>query len=390
MTSVMPKQAAPVVTAAMRTKAQDNIKKAKVQLVLHQPFFASIILKRKIDIKDEVQTAYVTASGHIVCGTAFTAGLTVPEVVFLLAHEAMHYAMLHHMRRSFRKQKPWNVSCDYVINDILSSSGVGKQIEGTLRKDNAKDFTAEQLYDEQQGGGGKGGDQYEPGNGWDDMSDDGLGDIDDAQIEDIKRELIQARTAAKAQGKMPAALEGLIDSIINPITPWFQILERFMMDMIKQGYSFRRPNKRYVVHDIYLPSYDKLPRMGTLVVQSDESGSISDKFLQHFAGHFNKMLDVCKPERVILLHTDTRVAKMEEFTVEDFPVKFKSYAGGGTNMEAGFDFLETEGIVPDVFVCLTDMYTDFTQAPDYPVVWLSTTKDAVAPYGETIYYEVTE
>jgi predicted metal-dependent peptidase len=87
---------------------------------------------------------------------------------------------------------------------------------------------------------------------------------------------------------------------------------------------------------LYLPSADKKPAMGTMVVQIDESGSIGNDELAHFAGHLNKMLETCTPERLIVLHTDTRVAKVEEFTVEDFPVKLKSYAGGGKMNVAGY------------------------------------------------------
>jgi predicted metal-dependent peptidase len=241
----------PTVTPAMRNKAEDNLKKAKVQLVLHQPFFASIILRRAITIDDTVPTAYVTASGKIVVGTEFSSKLTVQEMVFLLAHEAMHYAMMHQMRLGHRKHRPWNIACDKVINDILKQSHVGTPMKEGVFQDGAREFTAEQLYSEDEGGdGGKPSDDnpYEPGNGNDDLSPEGSDEVDEEQIEEIKRELIQARTAAKAQGKMPAAMEGIIQDIINPTTPWHQLLERFMLNLIKSGYSFRRPNKRYINH----------------------------------------------------------------------------------------------------------------------------------------------
>lgn len=382
-------QAPPKVTPALRAKAETTFKKAKVQLVLHQPFFASIVLNRKITIDDKVPTAYITANGKIVLGTAFVASLTVAETAGLLAHEAMHYAMMHHLRRGWRKPRPWNIAGDKVINDILIASGMQLPKDGVFQK-GAKDHKAEDLYDENEGGSNGQGDEYEPGSGNDDMSDEGAGEVDSEQIEEIKRELIQASTAAKAQGKMPAGMEGIIEEIVNPPTPWHQLLERFMLLLIKQNVSFRRPNKRFVGHDLYLPSTDRQPRMGTLVVQSDESGSISDKMLQHFAGHFNKMVEQCRPERIILLHTDTEVAKAEEFECEDLPIQFKQYAGGGTDMSAGFRWCEENGIEPDVFVTLTDGLTPWGEPPGYPVVWLITEKGIEAPHGESIYYEVTE
>jgi predicted metal-dependent peptidase len=51
-------------------------------------------------------------------------------------------------------------------------------------------------------------------------------------------------------------------------------------------------------------------------------------------------------------------------------------------MEAGFTYLDEQGIEPDVFVCLTDGYTDFHEAnaPAYDVVWCIST-DVVPSYG---------
>lgn len=390
MTSVMAASAPPPVvppTAMDRAKAADNLRKAKVQLVIQQPFFASIILKRTIDIRDDVPTAYVTPIGKIVIGTAFLARLTVQQTMGLLAHETMHYAMLHHVRVGWRKPRAANIAMDKVINDILKHSGFELPPEGIFQ-DGARDYAWEQLYDENEGGGGGYG-PYQPGNGTDDLSAEGINDVTSEQIEEIKQELSQALSVAKNKGDIPAGMERLINDIINPRTPWFQLLERYMTQLIRSGQSWRRPNKRFACHDIYLPTYDMTPHMGTIVVVSDESGSVGEKERQHFAGHFNKILEVCKPERVILLHVDTVVHKAEEFTMEDCPIVFKTYAAGGTHMPVAFDWVAKEGIEPDCMVFLTDGETDYGDAQDYPVIWLITT-DCVASHGETIPYEVLE
>lgn len=376
------------VTAVMRAKAEDNLKKAKVQVILYQPFFACIILRLVIEIKDDVATAYCTAAGKIVVGTAFAAKLTVKQLVGVLAHEAMHYAMLHHLRVGWRKPRPANIAMDKVINDILIASGMELPPEGIFQ-DGARDYAWEQLYDENEGGGGGDG-PYTPGTGNDDLSNEGAGDVTPEQIEGIKRVLIQARQAAAKQGTLPAGLEKLIEEIINPVTPWFVLLERFMLLQIKAGTSWKRPNKRFVGHDLYLPSIDTQPKMGTLVIQSDESGSIDVLTTTHWNGHINALIELCRPESVIVLHTDTVVAKAEEFEASDYPIAFKTYAAGGTDMTAGFRWCADNGVEPDVFVCLTDGYTPFGEAPGYPVVWLITTHGIEAPHGETIYYEITE
>lgn len=381
------------VSPALRAKAVDNLSKAKVQLVIHQPFFASVVCRRDIVIDDKVPTAYCTPRGKIVLGTAFFAGFTVAECVFILAHESMHYALMHHMRCGWRDKRRANVAMDKVINDILKEANVGTPVKEGVYLDGASQYAWEQLYDDEENKDDGKGPQgpYTPGQGNDDLGqDDGAGEeLSPEEVEGIKRELLQARNAAKSVGKMPVSMDGLIEKMIKPITPWHQLTERFMLLQIKTGVSWRRPNKRFVGQDIYLPSYDIQPRMGTVVIQMDESGSIGDKELQHFSGHINSIIEVCRPERVIVLHTSTEVAHVEEFTAEDYPIDFKSHTTGGTDMTAGFDWVKEHGEEPDVFITLTDGYTPFGEAPGYPVLWLITT-DVIAEHGETIPYQITE
>lgn len=380
------------ITQAMRDKVALNLKKARVQLALHHPFFAQIVLNRKLTLADDVPTAYITSRGHITLGVRFAAAINVQQLVFLLSHEAMHFALLHTLRLKHRLPRKWNVAGDAVINDVLISSSVGEFIDGGVNMPGSKDKTSEKVYDElpDQDGGGKG--VYVPGEGWNDLKvdDEQLDEATMREIEEqIKVELSQASQVAKMQGKLPVGVESLLDEIINPPTPWHKLLEPYMMALVNSDYSFRRPRKSMMAAcNIYLPTTDRVPAMGTVVIQSDESGSIGDAERQHFGGHINAILERCRPERVIVLHTDTQVHKVEEFTLDDLPIQFKTYACGGTDMCAGLEWVEKNGIEPEVFITLTDGYTPFPDKdPSYPLVWLITT-DVKAPVGDTIPYEI--
>jgi predicted metal-dependent peptidase len=202
-------------------------------------------------------------------------------------------------------------------------------------------------------------------------------------------EIAQAAQAAKAQGKMPAALAKIIADLIDPGTPWHEILERYMTSYTRGDYTWSRPNRRFA--DIaYLPSTGKVAEMGEIVVQVDVSGSISQRELAHYNGHLSRIIEQCNPERVHVLYVDTAVCKHQVFEQGE-EVTLEFYSGGGTDMEAGFDFIAKEGIDPEVFVCLTDGYTDFNvaNAPSYPVLWCISS-DIVAPYGENIHFSLEE
>jgi len=62
-----------------------------------------------------------------------------------LAHEVMHPALHHHVRRSGRDPKRWNVACDYAINPLLVDAGLSLP-EGVLIDDRFRGMSAEQIY----------------------------------------------------------------------------------------------------------------------------------------------------------------------------------------------------------------------------------------------------
>jgi predicted metal-dependent peptidase len=141
---------------------------------------------------------------------------------------------------------------------------------------------------------------------------------------------------------------------------------------------------------MYMPSVARQPAMGEVVIQVDVSGSISRQELAYYNGHLSRIVAQCRPTKVYVLYTDTEVVRFEEFE-QDTEVKLEFYSGGGTDMEAGFNYLAEKGISPNVFICLTDGYTGFNtdKEPPYPVVWCISS-NVEAPYGETIHFEMEE
>lgn len=380
------------ITPAMRAQAETVLKKGKVRLAIDHPFFSTMLMKANVTLDDKIPTACVNAHGHIRIGTAFASQRTVHEMMFVLAHEILHPALLHFSRRKHRDPYEWNVAGDKGINDTLKQAGF-TLVEGAIYQAGASQHITEDLYKEPDPNGGGQRKVYVAGEGANDMDDSEA--MDDATAREVEEQwrvtVAQARNVAKAQGKMPAGLDKIVDRIVSPITPWHKLLERFMTSLVKGDYSWRRPNKRMIGNGLYFPSHNLVPQMGTVVIQSDESGSIGDKEREHFAGHINKILETCRPEKVIVLHTDTQVHKhVDEYTLQDLPIKFTTYCCGGTDMTAGIKWCADNGVEPEVFITLTDGYTPWpNKAPGYPLIWLITT-DVKAPVGDTIRYEITD
>ena len=199
-------------------------------------------------------------------------------------------------------------------------------------------------------------------------------------------DIAEAAQAARMQGKLPAHLERLVDQILAVRTPWYDILSRFMENVSNQDYSWSRPNRRFVAGGMYLPSMRNEATMGEMAIMVDTSGSVSAKELALFGGHINRVLETCKPEKLHVIYADARVNKHVEFTPDDFPITLEAIGGGGTDFRPAFDYLEEHGIEPACAIYLTDMYGDFGEERDYPVLWAAIT-DRVAPWGETVHVE---
>lgn len=368
-----------------------KLDRAKVAIVTQHPFFASILMKRKLIPDNSIPTAAVDQRGQIYYNEKFVESLSVDELVFLLAHEVGHVIGQHASRRGVRNAKKWNIAGDAWINDMLKGSGIGQFIEGGVNMPGSKDETVDEIYNKLPDSPDGGGQGQGPGGIGDDLIERGsplTADEADRIDAETRVEIAQAAQAAKMQGKLPGAIAKIVAELVETRTPWYDILERYMEAFTRGDYSWARPNRRF--SDVYLPSIGKVAKMGDVVIQVDVSGSISKRELDHYNGHLKAIIELCNPERVHVLYTDTAVCKHVIFEHgEEFGLQF--YAGGGTDMEAGFKFLEAEGIEPEVFVCLTDGYTDFhaSSNPAYPVIWCISS-EITAPYGETIHFTLEQ
>ena len=380
-----------------------KLDKAKVAIGLDHPFFASILYKRKLVERKDIPTLAVSDRGTIYYNAEFVESLSVPQIVWGLCHEVGHVIAQHAIRQGGRDAYKWNYAGDAWINDTLDNCGVGQRIPNTVDMKGSKDKTTEQIYeelpDQPKGGGGASGGQgggsgnYMDGDGMgNDIVQEGGRPMTESEAKEmeaqIKIELAEAAQVAKARGKLPGALAEFVADIINVKTPWHEILERYMVDMTASDYTWMRPNRRFIGSNLYMPSTSKTPTMGEVVLQIDISGSVSKQEIEYYNGHMKRIVDLCKPEKVHVIYTDTQVQKHEVFERGDeFGINF--YSGGGTDMCAGLAYIEEQGIEPSVMVTLTDGYTPFPDETNFPNVWcISSDINAPDEAGETVHFEM--
>lgn len=373
-----------------------KLEKAKAILVLDHPFFASLLLKYPLVDRKDIPTCAIDIRGQIYYNATFVETLTVPQLVFLLAHEVMHKIGMHVHRLGSRDPKTWNQACDMWVNDTLDNAKVGEMPNDATTRAGARDQTVDEIYNllmaqkqNNPNGGGGGGSGNDPtGN---DLLDGGEGMSDEEarqQEAQMKVDVTQAANAARMKGKLPGNLARFADELINVKTPWYDILERFMTSKVRNDQSWKRPNRRFIHAGLYLPIIDSIGTMGEIVVGVDTSGSIGQKELNEFSGHLNRILEQCHPTKVHVVYCDSEIAHVDEFGPEEFPIKLQPHGGGGTDMREIVNWTARHVDQAECLVILTDNYTPFPDHEVCPTIWASTTNvKAPTEAGETIHIE---
>lgn len=388
--------------------AQDHplYTEVKTAMLLHVPFFASLLLdmmKVKIGKFPEVfgkRTPTAATDGkNIWFDKDFFEKLKLPERVFVMCHEVGH-AMWCHMSRGkhyldtgFEGQPfnpgRWNRAGDYVINDMLVKSNVGKMPNMGLH-DPSK-YTSEMLVDdvyrelEDDPDDGDG-----PGQGEGGSMDHHIHTAGDTSEVEWKRAVQTAADAAKAQGKLPAELDRFVEQLMNPKVPWAEKLRHSLTRVVgRDSTTWTKPHRRRLItQGLIMPSYTGFGA-GHIVFVVDTSGSMSTPEMAQGLGECDKILTDCRPESVLLLGCDARVNSRFDLysgdSLADNPPPLGG--GGGTSFVPPFELLEEENFRPACLVYFTDMYGNFPDDPGFPVIWCSTSEDEEAPFGETIFVE---
>lgn len=356
-----------------------SMAKARTSLVLEHPFIGNIALNLPTKIDYSIKTA-ATNGLEIRYNPWFMADMTDEERKFIVAHECFHPMLEHPMRMKGRNLRKYNQAGDYVINKLLTDEGIGKMPAGGLLSDaiyQAGGGTTDGIYNILPDNDDEGSDPL-------DVCEESQGTPADVaqQAAEWKIRVAQAAQAAKMMGKLSAGLSRLVDEVLTPKVNWVEVLQRFLTKTRTDERTYSRFNRRFIAQGLYLPSISG-EAMGELVFAIDCSGSITQDIINQFAAEIMATKDDCNPQAIHLVYFDSEVSHYEKFERDD-EVHVEPHGGGGTAFSPIFKYITDKNIEPVACVVLTDLCcSDFGDAPDYPVLWVST-DEGTAPFGEIV------
>lgn len=328
--------------------------------------------------------------------------------VFITAHEIVHNVygdveLMHRCRLSGKvpmndgttlpyRHKVMNRAMDYRINALLSESRIGEvPPDACLDPKIATAMDAvcdvyKKVYEDDDGEDDGQGDVLVPGvsTGQDPGSAAGQRNPQQWAVEVA---VAQTLEQIRSQGKMAGALKRMFQEILEPEIPWTDHIRSIFARRVGSGsYDWRRPDRRFIVRDIHMPSRSG-HGAGWLVVWGDTSGSIGQNELTKYMGELAGVIEDVRPKRLTVLWCDAAIHHIDEVeeVMDLHTIKARGVGGGGgTSVEPVMKWIADSLEVPDAFIGFTDGEVTFPRVqPGYPVIWASVT-DQVYPWGEVV------
>ena len=400
-----------MISESLLNEVHAFIGKVAIQLAItHQTsFYASVLMCLKREYSETItQTACVTLDGRLVLNPHFIKnevmshdkGIDMGK--FVLMHEICHIAYDHldESRLADHEPKKWNYATDYAINRDLKEADI-PLLDGVLYDRKYNDLSAEQIYkallDEPKDHANPMGTDLLDGlaQSEGDNSSDGSDGMTEAQKQEALNNMRDMVLGAATQHAMhngndmstlPSAVRDLIHKITNPTIPWNVLLKRYMRDVSKEDYSWRKPNKR-MLHEVYLPSLHS-QAMSRVDLCIDVSGSISQEEFNIFVSEAYGIMKHMRPKEIGIsqfnhghLGTD-RVKSLQDFN----KIEFKG--GGGTNIEDTLNALRN--VSTKAIIILTDGYLNTALLqPKVPVIWcVYDHADFKPQWGQVVHFDL--
>jgi predicted metal-dependent peptidase len=360
---------------------QRQITAAILQLRARSPFFATLALFARTILTETVPTA-ATDGRDLFFNVTFWNHLTQQQRLGLLAHEVLHAALLHVVRRGPRDPLMWNIAADIVVNGIILSQPGFELPAGHLRERKLEHLSVEEVYHLLQAHP----EQHAHMLSIVDLLVPGGSDQSRAGLEEHWRHALQhAHTLADMLGKGMAPAGPLRE--MTHLSPsqldWRSYLWRFL---VQTPTDFQAFDRRFIGQELYLETLS-----GTTIrvaIAVDTSGSIGQQEVALFLSEVCGILGAYPHLVASLYYSDAACHGPYELTTQS--VLPTPVGGGGTDFRPFFQAVMNEppNQHPHLCIYLTDgMGTFPSQPPQAPVLWVLAPggiglRDV--PFGETV------
>lgn len=298
-----------------------------VNLLLHEPFFSTLLRKVSKVRSMNIPTAGVTVRDSdfvMFWNPVFVSNLETIQVRGLLKHECYHLIFKH---CTSRKQEPhmlWNMATDLAINSLidvreLPEKGlipgqpldlshikdqetkqkwqkVSDLIESLPKNKSSEWYMHELQQDEdvknaiedmsKDSQGGSGGFQMDDHDGWGDMSEeDRL--VAEGKLKQALSEAVNKCDRNGQWGSVGSSMRTTLRAMVNDTIDWKKILHSFCgrSQRANKARTHKRVNRKYP----YIHPGVKRGHSASVAIYIDQSGSVGNEELEMFFGALNQL-----------------------------------------------------------------------------------------------------
>jgi len=360
----------------------EKITKARIQLLRQQPFLGYIVMNLNFKENEIIaqKTMAVDARGNVYYSPKFVNSLSEEVLMSVISHESLHLALLHLTRVGTRDREIFNYAADLAVNTILKNNNMQLDKDFIVANDgddykyknilikNVSKKNSEQIYDELMSQIPKIkinlSDLFKKGfdNHIYDKLTKGMSPEQKKDLEDKwKSILTEALFKSKIAGKEPFGMERYVNELLDSKLDWKSLLKKYVVNEIPVDYEWRRPNRRSVACNCYMPGVKKETiKIGIAV---DTSGSISKIELTEFLSEIVSIVKSYENVNMRLVTHDYVIH--DDLTVDNGNIEkimnLNPKGGGGTEHLCVFEHAKKNNY--KVLICFTDGYSNLDSIP---------------------------
>jgi len=416
-----------------KSVGETKLEEAILRIVVDSPFFRSLVTYLNFEVYPGECPITSSDGTHPVGGIQtgdrvilYENGIirmTSDELTGIVMEQILHAALAHPARRrGLPDETAWRTAADLAAWQLeaehalwLTMQGKSrprvpdvKAIAGALREALGVPLfdpsvqTEEEMYrllEGNMGGLGLGAIPQRDSHEWEDP--DGEGTSSDDWSDRLQSAALQQEMAEEGSPKRgydPLGFRRIVKRRLTPAVSWQSVLLPYLT-RDRNEYDPLSWDRRFLHREeFWWPDLSDEETL-RICIAVDNSGSVLDDTLARFFTEMFSVLSMYRTEATLLsfdaaVHTKTVASWREGFDPDELASFFKG--GGGTDYEPVFEWLEKEGMKPDVLLILTDgLCTWEDRNPDFPVFWgicpCSGTYDeflriaSVIPYGTPIF-----
>ena len=356
----------------------DNKMQKLAELLFEHEFYCSLFMQKPLIYDDKIDPPTMCTNGEqIKAHPDFIQNTKLSSLLFVACHEAAHIAAGHSYRMGDRNPKIWNIACDIVINYILAlelpipyelSPVIDRRFDG---------MTEEKIYDKllkDAKSSAKSVDNYVDSIYSTDRVKTGevekytlkKGESTQSKLDELSVDIEQIKTISKMANSKE--ISSRVADHINLLERsskmnWRYELEKFVNGLSDNDYTYKRINKRYISHDLFLPS-NRDDDIVNLVIAFDTSDSMTSSY-NRVLSHMDHIQRLNFDLEITVIQCDTHIQSITHHSAlspnRDKIKNLKIRGGGGTDPQPVFNYIRTKKDI-DGMLFFTDM-----EFPPFPL-----------------------